>query len=95
MTSQPQVKLFESVQVLSHWDEALEKWYFSLVDVVQVLTTDSTIPQRYWSDLRRKLEKEYGQPYEKNVRLKMPATVGRLRENDVADVQTLLRLIHS
>jgi hypothetical protein len=62
MTSQPQVKLFESVQVRSHWDKALEKWYFSLVDVVQVLTTDSTIPQRYWSDLRRKLEKESGQP---------------------------------
>jgi hypothetical protein len=62
--------------------------------VVQVLT-DSTIPKRYWSDLRRKLEKESGQPYEEIVRLKMPAADGRLRETDAADVPTLLRLIQS
>jgi hypothetical protein len=94
MTNPPQVKLFESMQVRSHWDEAQEKWYFSVVDVVQVLT-DSSIPKRYWSDLRRKLEKESGQPYEKIVRLKMPAANGRLRDTDTADVQTLLRLIQS
>jgi len=92
-TSQP-VQLFESTRVRSHWDAAQEKWYFSVVDVVQVLT-DSTIPKRYWSDLRRKLEKESGQPYEEIVRLKMPAADGRLRETDVADVPTLLRLIQS
>jgi hypothetical protein len=92
-TSQP-VKLFESNRVRSHWDAAQEKWYFSVVDVVQVLT-DSTIPKRYWSDLRRKLEKESGQPYEEIVRLKMPAADGRLRETDAADVPTLLRLIQS
>jgi hypothetical protein len=92
-TSQP-VKLFESTRVRSHWDAAQEKWYFSVVDVVQVLT-DSTIPKRYWSDLRRKLEKESGQPYEEIVRLKMPAADGRLRETDAADVPTLLRLIQS
>jgi hypothetical protein len=80
--------------VRSHWDAAQEKWYFSVVDVVQVLT-DSTIPKRYWSDLRRKLEKESGQPYEEIVRLKMPAADGRLRETDAADVPTLLRLIQS
>ncbi len=92
-TSQP-VKLFESTRVRSHWDAAQEKWYFSVVDVVQVLT-DSSIPKRYWSDLRRKLEKESGQPYEEIVRLKMPAADGRLRETDAADVPTLLRLIQS
>ena len=92
-TSQP-VKLFESNRVRSHWDAAQEKWYFSVVDVVQVLT-DSTIPKRFWSDLRRKLEKESGQPYEEIVRLKMPAADGRLRETDAADVPTLLRLIQS
>ncbi len=92
-TSQP-VQLFESTRVRSHWDAAQEKWYVSVVDVVQVLT-DSTIPKRYWSDLRRKLEKESGQPYEEIVRLKMPAADGRLRETDAADVQTLLRLIQS
>jgi DNA-damage-inducible protein D len=88
------IQLFESTRVRSHWDAELEKWYFSVVDVVQVLT-GSTIPKRYWSDLRRKLEKESGQPYEKIVRLKLPAVDGRLRDTDAADVQTLLRLIQS
>ena len=92
--NEQQVKLFESVQVRSHWDETEEKWYFSVVDVVQVLT-GSSIPKRYWSDLRRKLEKESGQPYEKIVRLKMSAQDGKARETDTADVQTLLRLIQS
>jgi hypothetical protein len=94
MTTPQPVKLFESTRVRSHWDAAQEKWYFSVVDVVQVLT-DSSIPKRYWSDLRRKLEKESGQPYEEIVRLKMPAADGRLRETDAADVPTLLRLIQS
>ena len=94
MTAPQPVKLFESTRVRSHWDAVQEKWYFSVVDVVQVLT-DSTIPKRYWSDLRRKLEKESGQPYEEIVRLKMPAADGRLRETDAADVPTLLRLIQS
>jgi DNA-damage-inducible protein D len=94
MSTEQAVKLFESVQVRSHWNGEEEKWYFSVVDVVQVLT-DSSIPKRYWSDLRRKLEKESGQPYEKIVRLKMTATDGRLRDTDAADVQTLLRLIQS
>lgn len=94
MVNEHEVGLFESVQVRSHWSADEEKWYFSVVDVVQVLT-DSTIPKRYWSDLRRKLGKESGQPYEKIVRLKMPAADGRLRETDAADVQTLLRLIQS
>jgi hypothetical protein len=94
MTTPQPVKLFESTRVRSHWVAAQEKWYFSVVDVVQVLT-DSTIPKRYWSDLRRKLEKESGQPYEEIVRLKMLAADGRLRETDAADVPTLLRLIQS
>jgi DNA-damage-inducible protein D len=88
------IKLFASVQVRSHWDAAQEKWYFSVVDIVQVLT-GSSIPKRYWSDLRRKLEKESGQPYEEIVRLKMPSADGKSRETDTADVQTLLRLIQS
>ena len=94
MTQDPKIQLFESVQVRSQWDAEAEKWYFSVVDVVQVLT-DSSIPKRYWSDLRRKLEKESGQSYEEIVRLKMKAADGRLRDTDTADVQTLLRLIQS
>jgi DNA-damage-inducible protein D len=57
--NEPNIKLFESTRVRSHCDASAEKWYFSVVDVVQVLT-NSTIPQRDWSDLRRKLEKESG-----------------------------------
>ena len=53
------------MQVRSHRSEAEEKWYFSVIDVVQVLT-GSTIPKRYWSDLRKKLENESEQPYEKS-----------------------------
>ena len=79
-TSQP-VELFESTRVRSYWDAVQEKWYFSVADMVQLLT-DSTIPKRYWSELRRKLEKESGQPYEEIVRLKMPADDGHLRETD-------------
>ncbi len=94
MTTEQPVAMFESVQVRSQWNADEEKWYFSVIDVVQVLT-DSTIPKRYWSDLRRKLEKESGQPYEKIVRLKMPAVDGRMRDTDAADVQTVLRLIQS
>jgi hypothetical protein len=83
MTAPQPVKLFEYTRVRSHWDAALEKWYFSLVDVVQVLT-DSLILKRYWSDLRCKLWKESSQPYEEIVRLKMPAADGRLRETGSA-----------
>jgi hypothetical protein len=88
------VKLFESTRVRSHGDAAQEKSYCSVVDVVQVLT-DSSIPKRYWSNLRRKLEKESGQPYEEIVRLKMPPADGCLRETDAADVPTILRLVQA
>jgi DNA-damage-inducible protein D len=88
------VKLLESTRVRSHGDAAQEKWYCSVVDVVQVLT-DSSIPKRYWSDLRRKLEKESGHAYEEIVRLKMPPADGRLRETDAADVPTILRLVQA
>ena len=77
--NEQRVKLIETVQVRSHWSETEEKWYFSVVDVVQVLT-GSTIPKRYWSDLRKKLEKESGQPYEKIVRL-IQAVEHKTQEN--------------
>jgi hypothetical protein len=94
MTQQPQVKLFESVQVRSHWDEAQEKWYFSVVDVVQVLS-ESTRPRKYWSDLKVKLQKEGSEVSDKIGQLKMRSPDGKARETDAADVQTLLRLIQS
>jgi DNA-damage-inducible protein D len=88
------IKLFESVNVRSHWDVVQEKWYFSVVDLVQVLT-DSDRPRKYWSDLKAKLQKEGSEVSEEIGQLKMPSPDGKSRETDTADVQTLLRLIQS
>lgn len=88
------IKLFESKKVRSHWDSEKETWYFSVIDVIEILT-GSSIPKRYWSDLKNKLTKEGSEVYEKIVRLKMQAEDGKMRETDVADTETLLRLIQS
>jgi hypothetical protein len=88
------IKLFETKQVRTHWDAERETWYFSVIDVIEILT-GSSIPKRYWSDLKTKLTKEGSEVYEKIVRLKMQADDGKMRETDVADTQTLLRLIQS
>lgn len=87
---------FDGKDIRRVYDEASETWWFSVVDVVQILT-DSSNARRYWSDLKRKLAKEAGseQPYEKIVQLKLASTDGRLRETDCAEVTTLLRLVQS
>ncbi|MFN5540454.1 MAG: ATPase [Candidatus Melainabacteria bacterium] len=76
------IKLFESKKVRSHWSEGEQKWYFSIIDVVEVLT-DSNNPRRYWSDLKRKLEAEGSELYEKIVQLKLETLDGKLRETDL------------
>ncbi|MBI3141978.1 MAG: Bro-N domain-containing protein [Bacteroidetes bacterium] len=88
------IKLFESKKVRTHWDEKMETWYFSVIDVIEILT-GSSIPKRYWSDLKKKLTKEGSEVYEKIVRLKLQAEDHKMRETDVADTETLLRLIQS
>ena len=88
------IKLFESKQVRSQWDAEKEIWYFSVIDVTEILT-GSSIPKRYWSDLKKKLIAEGSEVYEKIVRLKMQAEDGKMRETDVADTETLLRIIQS
>jgi BRO family, N-terminal domain len=88
------IKLFEDKKVRTLWDENQEKWYISIIDVVEVLT-DSTIPKRYWSDLKKKLAKEGNQSYEKIVQLKMQSTDGKFYKTDVADTEQLFRLIQS
>lgn len=88
------IKLFESKKVRTHWDEENETWYFSVIDVVEILT-ESSIPKRYWSDLKKKLSKEGSEVYEKIVRLKLMAEDGKMRETDVADTLSLLRIIQS
>ena len=87
---------FDGKSIRRVFDEETETWWFSVIDVVQVLTV-STYANRYWSDLKRKLAQEAGtaQPYEKIVRLKLTAPDGKQRETDCADAQTLLRIVQS
>jgi len=94
MEQKTAIKLFEEKKVRTHYDKENEKWFFSIIDVIEILT-DSSIPKRYWSDLKKKLQKEGSEAYEKIVRLKMTAEDGKMRETDMADTQTLLRLIQS
>jgi hypothetical protein len=88
------IKLFGEKKVRSEYNLQEEKWYFSVIDVVQVLT-DSKVPRRYWSDLKMKLAKEGSQVYDKIVQLKMMAEDGKKRLTDTADTETILRVIQS
>jgi hypothetical protein len=92
--SKNKIKLFEDKQVRFEWDEQAEKWWFSVVDVIAVLT-DSDNPRRYWSDLKRKLKAEGSQLYENIVQLKMPSADGKNYLTDVADTEQVLRLVQS
>jgi DNA-damage-inducible protein D len=87
---------FDGQSIRRVYDEDTETWWFSVIDVVQVLT-QSKSAKRYWSDLKRKLAQEAGseQPYEEIVQLKMAATDGKQRETDCAKAATLLRVIQS
>ena len=88
------IQLFEDKRIRTAWDLEKEEWLFSVIDVVEVLTgTDN--PRRYWSDLKRKLNTEGSQLYEKIVQLKMTAEDGKKRLTDVADTRQILRLIQS
>lgn len=88
------VQLFEQKKVRSHYDAEKEIWYFSVIDVIEVLTgTDR--PRKYWGDLKTKLLKEGSQLSDFIGQLKMQAADGKLRITDVADTEQLLRLIQS
>ena len=88
------VKLFESKKVRSHYDADKEIWYFSVIDVIEILT-GSSIPKRYWTDLKKKLRAEGSEVYEKIVQLKMEAADGKKYATDCLDTQDLLRMIQS
>lgn len=94
MTQQNAIKIFEERKVRTVWDSETEEWYFSIVDVIAVLT-DSDNPRRYWSDLKRKLLKEGSQLYAEIVQLKMPSNDGKSYKTDVATTEQLFRLIQS
>ncbi|MCD4670339.1 MAG: Bro-N domain-containing protein [Actinomycetia bacterium] len=88
------VALFHEKQVRRHWDEDKELWYFSVVDVIEVLT-ESPRPRKYWNALKTKLREEGSQLSHKLGQLKMEANDGKLRATDVLDTENLLRLIQS
>jgi hypothetical protein len=88
------IQIFDKQPVRAVWDEGSEKWWFSVVDIIKVLT-ESENSRRYWSDLKIKLEKEGSQLYENIVQLKLLATDGKMRITDVADTEQVLRLIQS
>lgn len=86
--------LFESRKIRSHWDEGKQKWYFSVVDVIAVLT-DSSNPQTYWRVLKKRLLDEGNESVTNCNGLKMVAADGRMRMTDVLDTEQLFRLIQS
>ena len=94
MAQEEAIKLFEGLKIRVIWDDEKEKYFFSVVDIIQVLT-ESTTPRRYWSDLKRKLEAEGSEVYEKIVQLKLQSPDGKQRLTDVADAEQVLRLIQS
>jgi DNA-damage-inducible protein D len=88
------IKLFEQKKVRTHWDEAKQTWFFSVIDVIEILT-ENTRARKYWNDLKTKLRAEGSEVSEKIRQLKMLSPDGKQRETDVADTQTLLRIIQS
>jgi DNA-damage-inducible protein D len=89
------IKLFESKKVRTHWDTEKETWYFSVIDVVEILT-DSSNPRDYWFKMKKRVKTEDGLELSTICRqLKMKASDGKMRETDVADTQSLLRIIQS
>jgi hypothetical protein len=88
------IAIFEGKKIRRQWNGGKELWYFSVIDVIEVLT-GSTIPRRYWSDLKIKFQKEGSKVYEKIVQLKMKASDNKYYLTDVADTETMLRLVQS
>jgi len=88
------IKLFESQKIRSHWDAEQEKWYFSVVDIIAVLT-ESPRPRKYWNALKTKLQEEGSQLSQFLGQLKMQSGDGKSYLTDVADTEQLLRLIQS
>lgn len=95
MGQETQIQLFENAKIRVVWDDEQEKYFFSVVDVIQVLT-ESSVAKRYWTDLKRRLKAEGAdETYAKIVRLKMPAPDGKMRDTDAADLEQILRIVQS
>ena len=94
MTKKQAIQLFEAKKVRTVWDDEQEKWYFAIVDVVEVLT-DSVNPQTYWRVLKNRLKKEGNETVTNCNAFKIRAADGKMRLTDVADTEQLFRLIQS
>ena len=94
MNKNTKIEIFDGKGIRKHWDTDKELWYFSVIDIVEVLSK-SDRPRKYWDDLKRKLNDEGSELSEKIGQLKMEAPDGKMRETDVADTETLLRLVQS
>ncbi len=94
MDNKTAIKVFENKRVRTAWNEVEEKWYFSIIDVIEILTQTDR-PRKYWNDLKTKLKKEGSELSEKIGQLKMQADDGKMRLTDVADTEQLFRLIQS
>ena len=97
MTKKQALQLFEERKVRTAWDSEQEKWYFSVVDVVAVLTdsTDYTTSRKYWNKLKQRLKEEGNETVTNCHQLKLHAADGKMRKTDVADTEQLFRLIQS
>ena len=94
MAQNDKIQLFEDKRIRTAWDEEKEEWYFSIVDVIAVLT-DSPNPQTYWRVLKKRLKDEGNETVTSCNALKMTAADGKRRLTDVADTEQLLRIIQS
>ena len=94
MTQHNKIQLFEEKKVRAIWDDEAEKWYFSIVDVIAVLT-ESPNPRNYWKVLKHRLIKEGNESVTNCNQLKMQSSDGKRYKTDVADTEQLLRLIQS
>jgi len=88
------IKLFEQKQVRTHWDEELEKWYFSVIDVIEILT-ESPRPRKYWNALKTKMKTEGSELSQGMGQLKMQSPDGKFYKTDVADTEQIFRLVQS
>ncbi|PIT87122.1 MAG: hypothetical protein COU31_04555 [Candidatus Magasanikbacteria bacterium CG10_big_fil_rev_8_21_14_0_10_40_10] len=97
MKKNKQIAIFESQPVRRVWNEKEEKWYFSVVDIIAILTdqSDYQLARNYWKVLKNRLNKEGSETVTKCNQLKFIAEDGKMRETDAADTETLLRLIQS
>ena len=97
MGTKEAIKLFEERKVRTAWDDEQEKWYFSIVDVVDVLTDskDALTARKYWNKLKQRLKEEGNETVTNCHQLKMRAADGKMRLTDVADTEQLFRIIQS